>query len=310
MIRSAATRDLESVMVLAGFLNSYNLPADKTFIKKLLRDKGHYLFVAEEIKTGKVVGCSLIIARHGTPRLPHLSFQLGGEAKFSQTLGKRVWHSTLKLHADTRGFTEIGGLVVLPRYRGLKERIGKQLSFARFAYMARYPKKFERRVLVEYLPKLDALIGNKLWEYLGKRFTELSYRDADRLSVCNKEFILTLFPREKIYCRLLPETAVRFIGIPGPGAAASLGMLSKIGFKFLDQVDPFDGGPHYGAAFSKISLIRETKFVKYGEKIEGVHMVSVEKHGQFRAVVSENPAAAAKILGVKSGERISITPFK
>ena len=33
-------------------------------------------------------------------------------------------------------------------------------------------------------------------------------------------------------------------------------LLSKIGFRYLETVDPFDGGPHYGAKTDQISLIR------------------------------------------------------
>ncbi|MGH7198172.1 MAG: arginine N-succinyltransferase, partial [Candidatus Omnitrophota bacterium] len=249
------------MLKLARHLDSYNLPDDKESLKRLLRDtrasfrgslkrkdKTRFLLVAEERPSGKLAGCSLIIARHGTPELPHLAFRLGSAKKTSCFLCKRVDHTVLKLVVEPAGFTEIGGLVVLPGHRHLKEKLGKQLSYARFAYMARHPGKFRPKVIAEYLPKLaPGGKGNALWEALGKKFTGLSYREADRLSATNKEFILKLFPRENIYGCFLPDVVVRHLGTPGPGAKVSLQMLSKIGFHYLNQIDPFDGGPHYGA---------------------------------------------------------------
>lgn len=265
LIRQARPSDLAQVLKLAAYLNSYNLPSDKSYLKDLLsvseksfagkisqKEKARYLFVAEETKTRKVVGSSLIIACHGTPKLPHLSFELAEETKTSRFLSRRVEHLTLRLKADTRGFTEIGGLVVLPGYRRHPEKIGKQLSYARFEYIARHPKKFMPRLIVEYLPKLDPQKGNRLWELLGEKFTRLSYAQADRLSALSKEFILSLFPKEKIYACFLPDGVVRSLGKPGEGAKVSVRLLEKIGFHFLNQIDPFDGGPHYGAALREI----------------------------------------------------------
>ncbi len=337
LIRNAVQKDLKQILGLARYLDSYNLSADKYVLKKLLHDTGlsfrakikekdrmKFLFVAEEIGSGKIIGCSLIIARHGTPLLPHLSFELKEEYKTSRFLSKRIEHQTLKLRADPKGFTEIGGLVVLPKYRELPEKIGKELSYARFLYMARNPKKFQRRMIVEYLPKLDPESGNKLWESVGRKFTKLSYRQADRLSAVNKEFILSLFPKEKVYGCFLSDTVVRNLGMPGAGAKKSLRMLEKIGFRFLNQIDPFDGGPHYGAAFSKISLVRNTAFLRYDGKMpvrkneNSLAMIMYEKRGTVRSLLGAYErrgksvrlnSETAELLGVHHGEILALVSF-
>jgi arginine N-succinyltransferase len=36
-------------------------------------------------------------------------------------------------------------------------------------------------------------------------------------------------------------------------------MLEKIGFKWKEHIDPFDGGPHFWAETDKISLLKNTK---------------------------------------------------
>ena len=323
LIRSAKVSDLKGVVVLARHLNSYNLPADRAAVARLLRDserafKGQrlsddhkkFLFVAEEVPGGRIVGTSLIIARHGTPRLPHISFRRKGR--------------TLKLLVSRRGFTEIGGLAVLPRYRGHAEKIGKQLSYARFAFMARRRGTFRPKVLVEYLPPLEPGTGkgNALWDAVGARFTGLSYAQADRLSAVSKEFILALFPK-KISAGLLPKKAQKVLGLPGKGAQKSIVMLKKIGFRSLGQIDPFDGGPHYGADLARIALVLRTAQKRFKQsailgKKAAKAIVMTDKKGKVRACVS--PCLAAKgtvllprqtvrLLRLKPGDAVSLTPF-
>ena len=338
LIRSAEPRDFSAVFRLSRLLDSYNLPADRGFVRGLLKDsaasfsgralpaeKRRFLFVAEDLQSRNVVGCSLVIARHGTKKLPHIAFRVERQRKRSRPLGRSVTHQTLELTVNRSGYTEIGGLALLSGYRRLPERLAIQLSYVRFAFMAWNPNRFCRRVLVEYLPKLEANGGNQFWRALGARFTHLSYREADRLSVSNKEFILSLFPEEKIDCDLLPKSVVRDLGIPGPGARTSLHMLEKIGFRYLNQVDPFDGGPHYSALLRAISVVRSTRFFRFQWEIHRSikqnkrALILALKHGAARAVVSDYetkqntiqlPTATARALALKDGERISVTPIE
>lgn len=335
LIRSAAPADFKFLRKLARLLNSYNLPADSNFLRRLLRDsvdsfqnrslpveRRRFLLVAEDIRLKQVVGCSLIIARHGTPRLPHLAFRVRREVKKSRVPRRSIVHQTLQLTVNRSGFTEIGGLVLLPAYRHRPERLAIQLSYARFAYMAWHPEQFRRRVLVEYLPKLDLRNGNQFWRVLGARFTGLSYWEADRLSAFDKGFVLSLFPKEKIYCDLLPKSAIQNLGVPGAGAQASLSALRKLGFHDLNQVDPFDGGPHFSAMLKKISVVRKTRFLRYGgENLFGKPsgrpaLLMTVKEGKMRAIVTGYrmkkssvtiDPIVAKALCLKVGDRVSLT---
>ena len=340
LIRSAEPRDFSAVFRLSRLLDSYNLPADHGFVRGLLKDSAasfsgralpverkRFLFVAEDIQRQNVVGCSLIIARHGTKKLPHIAFRVERGHKPGRTL---------KLVVNRSGYTEIGGLALLPAYRRRPERIATQLSYVRFAFMAWNPSRFCPRVLVEYFPKLDRSGGNSFWRVLGARFTGLSYREADRLSISSKEFILSLFPKEKIDCGLLPKSAVRDVGIPGPGAQASLHMLGKIGFRYMNQVDPFDGGPHYSVLLRKISVVQQTSFfrlsphiipspAKRGEERRGVYrrrgkqaLIMSIKAGFVRAAISgfvtkgnaiRLLASVTRALALKPGDRVSVTPM-
>jgi arginine N-succinyltransferase len=57
-------------------------------------------------------------------------------------------------------------------------------------------------VLAELMPPLEPDGTSHLWEALGRRFTDMSYAEADLLSKKNKEFIKALFPESPIYATL------------------------------------------------------------------------------------------------------------
>src|SRR6185369_1920857 len=95
-----------------------------------------------------------------------------------------------------------------------------------------------------------------LWESLGRKFTGLSYQEADRLSQQNKEFIRALFPQDPLYATLLPANVQELIGQVGPETQAVERMLREIGFSYAHRIDPFDGGPHFHARTDEIALVR------------------------------------------------------
>lgn len=338
VIRSARPSDLESVFQAARHLDSFNLTARHDFLRRLIRDSrasfaGHigetlrrrYLFVAEDLSNGRVAGCSMILARHGTPDLPHVSLRIERVVKRSRTLGRTFRHAALRLKADRRGYTEIGGLVVLPEYRGTDENIGRKLSYARFTFIARHRNTFRPRLLVEYLAKADLERGNKLWAYLGRNFTGLSYREACLLLAENREFVLSLFPKERIYQAVLPYSALYSIGKMADGARRSLRMLKPLGFHDLRQVDPLDGGPHFGARTDEVPLVRRTVLLDHGgtfrdaaETTPKAVVLRQSPGGDVRAVFAPVRLAGARVwiwdessraLGARRGDRLSVTPL-
>ena len=93
-------------------------------------------------------------------------------------------------------------------------------------------------------------------EAIGRRFMNMDYQDADMLSRENCEFILSLFPSATIYGTLLPPEARNAIGKVGTKTEPVKRMLESIGFCYTQEVDPFDGGPHYRAPLKNITLVR------------------------------------------------------
>jgi arginine N-succinyltransferase len=258
VLRSVATHDTQALQRLSEMVSFINLPPDPEIIESKIASslqsfkkpskslwENYYIFVLENTKTSEVMGVSMIHAQHGTEEEPHFYLKVSQEHKFSQTINTGFIHGTLKLGLDTDGPTEIGGLVLNPEYRGSKEKLGRQLSFVRFLYLAMFPERFKSIIHSELMPPLDKAGNSPLWEAVGRRFLNMGYHEADVLSRSNKEFITSLFPADNIYQTLLPMEARDAIGKVGKDTEPVRKMLESIGFKYTHEVDPFDGGPHY-----------------------------------------------------------------
>jgi arginine N-succinyltransferase len=135
----------------------------------------------------------------------------------------------------------------------------------RFLYIARHRAAFRDDVLSELMPPLEPDGTSLLWESLGRRFTGLTYQEADRLSQDNKEFIRTLFPQDPLYASLLPPHVQELIGQVGPETKAVEKMLREVGFAYAHRIDPFDGGPHFQARIDDVTLVRSTRVGRVGE---------------------------------------------
>jgi arginine N-succinyltransferase len=126
----------------------------------------------------------------------------------------------------------------------------------RFLYIAMHREWFRDELLAELLPPLEPDGTSHLWNAFGRKFTEMTYAEADRLSKKNKEFVKGLFPEGPIYASLLPENAQSVIGKVGAQTRGVEKLLTRIGFRYAWRVDPFDGGPHFTAPTEEVSLVR------------------------------------------------------
>ena len=277
LIRQSTPDDLEQILAVAKHLDSVNLPAKKdhlaailersakSFEKKLEASEREYLFVLQDTAKERVIGTSMIYAQHGTRRSPHIYFQVLKDERYSQTIDRYFVHEGLRLGYNYDGPTEIGGLILLPEYRGHPASLGKLLSFSRFLYIAMHRSGFRDRTVAELLPPLEPDGTSVLWKHVGKRFTGLQYQEADLLSRGNKEFIHTLFPHSVIYTALLPRNVRDMIGQVGPNTRGVEKMLRRIGFRYARQIDPFDGGPHFICETDEITVVKDAHPVKVKE---------------------------------------------
>ena len=221
-----------AVLAVAEHLDTVNLPADRKSIEGLL-DRSErsftgesavvdreFLFVLEDLAAKRIIGTSMIYAQHGTKRAPHIFFRVENDERYSVTLDKHMIHQTLRIGYNYNGPTEIGGLILLPEYRRNVDALGKSLSYVRFLFMRMHRPLFRAQVLSELLPPLEPDGTSKLWEALGRKFTGLTYQEADLLSKDNKEFIHALFPDDPIHLELLPDDVQKLIGQVGPETRA------------------------------------------------------------------------------------------
>jgi len=277
-IRASMPEDEEQILAIARHLNTVNLPDEREGIKQILEfshrsftgqikdpKRRQYVFVLIDKAGeagGKIIGTSMIFGQLGRRDAPYIYLDVIDEERYSQTLDKHFKHTTLKIGYSYNGPTEIGGLVLDPSYRRVPERLGSFISYVRFLYLKMHRDFFRDEILAELLPPLEKDGTSKLWEALGRHFTDMTYADADRLSRQNKEFIRGLFPEGAVYATLLPKDAQDVIGKVGAQTRGVEKLLRRIGFRYAERVDPFDGGPHFTAVTDEITLVQETQRMK------------------------------------------------
>lgn len=337
VLRDARKSDLKGLVRLAAELDTVNLPHDEAELEELIdlscrsftakiRDpfERTYLFVLEDPKTEQLVGTSQLIAQHGTRESPHIYLDVFEREHYSQLVDKHFRHQVLRIGNNYEGHTEIGGLVVHPHFRGAGKP-GKQLSFVRFLFVAMHRSRFRDRILAELMPPLLPDGRSILWEAFGRRFTGLTYQEADRLSRKSKEFIKELFPHGEIYVELLDPRVQKVIGRVGPETEGVRRMLEAVGFTYDQRIDPFDGGPHYSAATSEVKPVREYRRARVmAEDLERdweERLVAIERpqaKQRFRACRTPCrldddkaylPQKAKALLGLEPGDRVHTIPF-
>jgi arginine N-succinyltransferase len=274
-IRGAVRSDEDELLGLARHLNSVNLPHDRGHVTTLLdhsersfkaeiKDprRRKYVFLLRDLDSGQALGTSMIVAQLGRRDAPYIYFDVIAEEKYHGALDRHFQHTVLHLGFSYQGPTELGGLVVAPQHRGASGRYGLLISYVRFLYIALHRELFQSELLAELLPPLEPDGTSHLWEALGRRFTGMSYGEADLLSSSDKSFIRDLFPSGSIYASLLSPEAQAVIGKVGAQTKGVEKMLRRIGFRYAERIDPFDGGPHFLAPADEVTLIERARRVR------------------------------------------------
>lgn len=337
VIRGATPDDAPQMMVLARHLDTVNLPHDAEAVAEILdlslrsfsgaiKDprRREYVFVLEDLEAHRIIGTSKILAQLGRRDAPYIFLDVIVEEKYSQTLDRHFVHTVLRLGHSYEGPTEIGGLIVLPEFRLVPERVGMMISYVRFLFMAMHRGLFRNEVVAELLPPLLPDGTSHLWEALGRKFTDMSYSEADRLSKRNKEFIKSLFPSGDVYVSLLPRDAQDVIGKVGRETRGVEKMLRRIGFQYCNRIDPFDGGPHFRAATDEILLVRRTargpaRPVDPFDGQRALVATNLREAPFFRATTCAVrfdddgaallPRGAFDLLGIAEGAEVSVLPL-
>jgi arginine N-succinyltransferase len=337
-IRGALGADEEALYELARHLNSVNLPNDRGHVRRLLEHseksfrgevperKRKFVFLLCDRESGRALGTSTIIAQLGRRDAPYIYLDVIDEEKYSSALDRHFHHTVLRIGFSYDGPTELGGLVVAPEHRNAPERFGRLISYVRFLYIAEHRALFREQLLAELLPPLEPDGTSHLWEAFGRRFTGMSYAEADLLSSENKSFIRDLFPSGNVYASLLSADARSVIGKVGAQTKGVEKMLRRVGFRYARRIDPFDGGPHFVASVDEVTLIQSSLRLPLqktpgGPSAGTPHALVARSSAEppfFRAV--SVPAAtndervtiaesAASVIGAADGDVVSVLPL-
>jgi arginine N-succinyltransferase len=332
-IRAGTAEHHADLCELARHLDTVNLPNDPAAISQLLDVSERsfsgeisdprmreYVFVLWDHQRQRAVGTSTLIAQLGRRGVPYIYLEVRNEEKYSATLDLHFNHRVLTTRYSYDGPTEIGGLVMHPDSRRAPERLGSLISYVRFMFIALQRADFRDQVLAELLPPFEPDGTSFLWEAYGRRFTGLTYREADRLSKSNKEFVRSLFP-EEIYATLLSPDAQALIGQVGPETRGVEKMLRRVGFEYAERVDPFDGGPHFICATDRISLVNSARAVRIGDPAPepGRALLAVRTSarpyfraapvGEISAGVTKIPPALGRFLGLSDRDEAFWMPL-
>src|SRR5882724_2125457 len=104
-------------------------------------------------------------------------------------------------------------------------------------------------------------------------------------------------------------------------------MLRRVGFRYAERIDPFDGGPHFVANADEVSLIQHTHEASFAGELDpsepavGARVLvarELKEAPYFKAVAcrvksSEGqvwlPADFAQLLGGAAGEKLWLLPL-
>lgn len=357
VIRRARMDDAPTLLKLAKMVHFINLPADQEIIvekiinsrasferaagvnRKQVTPKRHsgsggisektalaelFMFVLDDTRNPGCLGTSQIVSQMGGPGNPNVCFRLEQREKYSESLKFGTRTTVARIHLDESGPTEIGGLILQPSFRGHPEKLGRFLSSVRFHFIGLHRRVFRPTVLAEMMAPITSDGENLIWNALGRRFIPLSYTEADRFCQYSREFMTALLPAGDIQLSILPPEVRMQFGEVGKETVPARRMLEKLGFRYENFVDPFDGGPYLFAKTDEISIVRDTRRLELGEPIApadaaGQAIVSVlDKDGEFFAVqipyrIDRNgrvsvPREAFEALGGAAGAIVGFTP--
>jgi arginine N-succinyltransferase len=336
-VRPAREGDLPAILELvatAGY-GLTSLPADERLLRRRVRrsvesfqrevetpELEFYLFVLEDAETGRIAGTSGILAQIGGFE-PFYAYRLEKRLHRSKCLGVEREVACLHLLALHSGPSEIGALFLSPDYR--RHGAGRLISLARFLYMAEEPARFKEEVIAEMRGVVDEHGRSPFWEAVGRRFFDVDFPKADFLSAQGKRFIADLLPPHPIYVPLLPDEARAVLGNVHPETEPALKLLESEGFRRLDWVDIFEGGPVLSCRTSEVRTARESRTARVsavGEEPGVAALVArvPEPGAEFRVALGTVTTTAeeeitvdplsARLLQLETGSRIRYAPLR
>nr|WP_322940293.1 arginine/ornithine succinyltransferase subunit alpha [Pseudomonas sp. s4] len=277
-----------------------------------------YFFVLEDTTSGRLVGCSGIVASAGYSE-PFYSFRNETFVHHSRELKIHNKIHVLSLCHDLTGNSLLTSFYV---ERPLVSTVFAELnSRGRLLFMASHPERFADAVVVEIVGHSDENGDSPFWDAVGRNFFDMNYAEAERLcGLKSRTFLAELMPHYPIYVPLLSDEAQEAMGQVHPRAQITFDILMREGFETDHYIDIFDGGPTLHARTSGIRSIAQSRLVPVrigeAESLGRQYLVSNGQLQDFRAIVADldwvpgKPvtlsAEAAEILGVGEGGSVRL----
>lgn len=282
-----------------------------------------YLFVMEEVYTGKLVGVSGVISKIGGFD-PYYFYRLKTEKRQSKMLNKQKEIRSLHIEKVHSGPAEICSLFLSPDYRNSQN--GRFLSLSRFLFMAENEKYFEDTIIAEMRGQVNDDGHSPFWNAVGKKFMDIEFLEADYLSLKSKKFIEELLPNDPILIDLLPIEAQEVVAEVHENTKPARRILEQEGFKFNGLVGIFEPGPVLEAKLTEIRAYRDSHVVTIGaiseEKVSAAtYIISTTGDGENfltclgpvesleHGKVKIN-AVTATTLKLKLGDQLRYAKFK
>ncbi|MFP5491199.1 MAG: arginine N-succinyltransferase [Bacteriovoracia bacterium] len=230
--------------------------SERSFTQRDGRPKGEdYLFVMEELFTGKIVGVCGIISKIGGFE-PYYFYRMETHHHESKLVGVKNDIVTLHFHYVHNGPAEICSLYLHPKFRNAQN--GRFLSLSRFLFMAENRKHFENEVIAEMRGMVNDSGHSPFWDAVGAKCFKIDFPEADSMYFENKKFVEELMPKHPIIANLLPEEAQFVIGKVHPNTEPAKRILEQEGFKFAGLVGLFEPGPVVIAEIDKVRTVKDS----------------------------------------------------
>ncbi|MFW9266734.1 arginine N-succinyltransferase [Pseudomonas sp. NR3] len=278
----------------------------------------NYFFVLQELESGRLVGCSEIVATTGCGE-PFYSLRNRPFSSESRELNIQHGVPALSLCQDLNGQTLLRGFHIdAARVRTPESEL---LSRARLMFIGAHPRRFADSVITEIVGFSSEDGQSPFWDAVGQHFFDLPYTEAERLcGLRSRTFLAELMPQYPIYVPMLPPAAQACIGRVHPDGQEAFDILEREGFETNNYVDIFDGGPTLHARVANIRSITQSHLAiaRQSRHIDatGRYLVSNDRLGHYRAIVAdlevngEGPVPLQpdmlQALGIAEGDRIRV----
>ena len=310
VIRSSRWEDKKDLQRLTSFFPLSNLSkeekeiesklnlSERSFKKTLPIEERCFLFVLEDLKTNRVIGCSQILGSSFSEN--HFYFKKEKDL--------------LKIVQRKEALVQLGGLILDPSYRKSRERLGQQLSLLRFLYMALQEKEAWTPFLeVSFTaPLKEGNQGSLFWESLGEKILNKSYKEMIEMYQKRKQISFPM-PWEVKVSSLSSEVQSILENVHPETASAYRGLL-KLGFKKTGYHHFLDGGFSLEGEWKQTPWLKNSKRLLWKEgEGQDSFLFAQEAGGNFQGGRIQGEVRGEEFLSSSSPpfkkDSLLLTPF-